>query len=234
MNKVFRLKVGFQSWEDMEWRVRTGFKGTFIGENGDVLEGEFKSLQLHGKGSKKLSNGRIENGEFKNDRLNGQGKLEWNGLICEGLFEDGRLTENFKATLSTGASIPETDELDLDFKKWRLRVEDDVISEMETLNLNPSDITPHQWIKSHFNNSNMFEGEFKNGIRHGFGVIYENKNIKKVGLFENGVMMKGVDVFENGYLQKFTKTLLEVELETLDFGKNIYKKRRKSNQNKRY
>ena len=104
-------------------------------------------------------------------------------------------------------------------------MEDDVISEMETLNLNPSDITPHQWIKSHFNNSNMFEGEFKNGIRHGFGVIYENKNIKKVGLFENGVMMKGVDVFENGLLhvelmfsENELKTFYSIETEV-----NFYK-----------
>ena len=143
-------------------------------------------------------------------------KLEWNVFTCKGIFDDGGLTDNFKAKVSLGISIPETNELDFNFKKLELMMEDDELNEMETLNLNQNDKNIHHWMKSNFNNTNVIEGECRNGIRHGFKAIYEKGVLSKVGLFERGVMVNGVNVLENGYLQKFSKTMLELELESIN------------------
>jgi hypothetical protein len=198
---VFRLKVGFNDWEDMEWRVRSSFKGTFVGENGEMIKGEFKSIQLHGMGTKQLANGRVESGCFKNDNLEGQGVIEWNGLVCQGTFENGRLTDDFVATLSDGTTLPELGLMSGCRSGRKLIVENDMVVETRRLNRSDRDRVVYEWVKTQFNSSKGSEGQCRDQKRHGFNIKYSQNRVKLVGIWDNGVFRFGVKAEEEGRLR---------------------------------
>lgn len=215
LQKTFGLKIGFNSWEDMEWRVRTSFKGTFVGDNGEIIQGEFKSIQLHGEGIKKLSNGRVESGTFKNDKLNGIGKLTWNGITCEGTFSNGNLTRDYKAKLSDGNELPEITNFNSLSRQRMLEVEDDMIKEIRHLNESPFDIVKYNWVKTHYINSRIIEGEQRDGKKHGFNIEYEDNKIVRIGHWENDLLIHAINVTSEGLLSYSAYSLMDIALEKI-------------------
>ncbi len=63
--------------------------GKMIFNNGDLYEGEFLNLKLHGNGTLKYRNGNVYTGEWINNKREGKGKIiHFNGDIYEGDFSN--------------------------------------------------------------------------------------------------------------------------------------------------
>lgn len=188
LERVFRIKANFNSWEQMEWRTAKSMKGTFISEDGDVITGEFKSVQLHGLGEKKLANGRYEQGFFVNDKLTGSGVVRWDQFECKGMFEQGRLVGDFEARLSNGHLVTQKGPIDgLEAQRFNFAIDDDFL--MESENLNDSGRT---WARIKYVNSQSFEGFSIDDSRQGFGIHTWPTGEIYAGIWEDGVPKESV------------------------------------------
>jgi hypothetical protein len=167
LEQMFRLRIGFNRWEELEWRVNTALTGTFIGDNGDILKGEFKSLQLHGPGEKRLANGRVETGTFRNDKLDGVGQVKWNNFECSGRFDRGRLNELYWARLSNGLELSMLDKENENAAKYSVVIQDDMIQEITKLNETDQCSSLFEWVVTRYANSDTNKSIYRNGIRHG-------------------------------------------------------------------
>jgi len=66
-------------------------QGTYIWDEGDIYDGEWKNSKMHGQGTKTWPNGDQYVGEFKNSVYNGQGTMTWaDGRKHVGEWKDGK------------------------------------------------------------------------------------------------------------------------------------------------
>jgi hypothetical protein len=201
LEQVFRLRIGFNRWEELEWRVSTSLSGTFIGDNGDIFKGEFKSIQLHGSGEKRLANGRVEIGTFRNDKLDGAGQVKWNTFECTGVFDRGRLAELYSARLSNGTELSMLDSQTTNASRYSVVIQDDMIQEITRLNETHQCSSLFEWIVTRYANSDTNKSIYKDGIRHG-----NSFHLKKDGgiihsQWKNGVQHFTYSVDEAGRIE---------------------------------
>jgi hypothetical protein len=231
--KLYDLKVGFSDWYQMEWRNTTSPKGKFISSNGDEFEGEFKSIQLNGPGTKRLINKCIVTGTFRNDKLEGKCTVEVPELFkCEGHFEDNHLVGDYEVTLTTGEVIKGNYSQDQIEDRCRFMIGSDGIYEGQMRNNKPhgtgtfyyadSDIYSGEWVEGRKEGQAVFKdkvgsrywGDFKNDKANGRGKFVTMNGDLYVGEVKSGKAQgKGRFVFSNGdtYEGTFTKNTMDGE-----------------------
>jgi hypothetical protein len=175
VDKLYDLCVGFTRWEEMEWRVSETIQGTFISETKEVFTGQFKSIQLNGLGEKKLANGRVERGTFRDNKLDGEGVLEWNEVRCHGLFKAGRLVQPYHVNFSNGEYVDFRDQPEpLASLAKTLAAADDMVQEIARFHNPKDDVHRYERIRTMFMNSDVMEGSYRDGQKHGVNFHFKN------------------------------------------------------------
>jgi hypothetical protein len=208
LQNMYNLKVGFSNWEEMEWRVSFNFKGSYVGQEGEIVRGEFKSIQLNGFGGRRYENGRIDKGFFKNDKLHGMGSVEWNGFRCQGTFFKGVLTSNFTAQLSNGVEINDFNVKKNALGKYTVFVDDLVVEEIREFRLRKTDVF-FQLIKTRFKTNVIMEGQCRNKKREGINFVFENDLLKFVGMYENGRKVEWIEFTNSNKTVKHVRVFLD-------------------------
>ena len=148
-------------------RERHG-KGMFKYPFGDIYEGEWKHNKMHGKGTLKFFSGLKLEGQWKNSKLFGYGTLfDSDGKECK--FE----IINY--------------DIHNDCNDFTFSNGDTLMNKLQTVNRNPMDIFTPSKSKLHedrsdnfrlhgeailtYPNGDKYEGEWKDGKRHGRGSI---------------------------------------------------------------
>lgn len=87
-------------------------KGTVKRNNGDVVEGNFKEMELTGIGIIKHADGQIEEGNFQKEKLHGFGTIKTQtAILKQGLFSNGKLKVSCKDTISCQAEVETLEKL---------------------------------------------------------------------------------------------------------------------------
>lgn len=200
LGRVYRLKIGFNSWTELEWRVPQSFSGTFAGDNGDLIKGEFKPVQLHGQGEKRLANGRVEKGYFRNDKLDGNGVIEWENLKVSGLFDQGQLVEVYSAKLFDGTDLTLFDK-PKGLPTHTLDIQDDMIRQIRRLNQTDQCQSVFEWVTTKFSNGDILEEMFQDGLQHGNSFYTRNDGSIIHRLFYRGGMHQSCTVDPDGNIE---------------------------------
>ena len=161
--------------------IRHG-QGSFLTEDGTLLEGTFHNGHLHGQGTctwadgakyignyedglrsgqgtMHYDNGSVYTGQWSNGSRNGQGKLTFtDGTYCEGAWVDGNL--NGEGVYCWSAN--------------------------EKYVGNFVDGKRHGYGVYYFPSGNRYEGEWVSGERHGKGTMYYANGTTQSGTWDNG------------------------------------------------
>lgn len=176
-------------------------KGVYINyQKGVEYNGDYFGGRRQGQGTLKLKDGSLYVGDFLEGKKHGQGKVQWtNGNWYNGNWEKGK---------KHGKGI----------MHWITRNEK---YEGDWKNNKPDGVGTHIWLekkKTHQILRNRYEGEFLNGLRHGYGVFYYANGARYEGeWFQN--MKHGyacyIDDNENATYSFFqnNKAIQEIEVE---------------------
>ncbi len=150
-------------------------KGTKEFSNGGIYTGQFVNGKRHGQGSQKWPNGDSYNGAWANGKTNGMGTYTWaNGDSYTGMTRDGKAYGQGTKKFANGDSYTGA---------WA----DDRYNGYRVERLN--------------DNQDVYEGQFKDGERHGrgkltcpYGLLPPGPRVKRL---PNGrLMLEGI--WENG------------------------------------
>ena len=167
---------------------------------GATYEGEFKNGEFSGHGVyKSPSQGMIYRGEFKNDRRNGMGFVYSKGGTLYGKFENDRLLHGtgkrrFKEIDSTEEGDFENEQLKYGKRTWPNG--DTYVGAFDNGNMN--DVKGvYTWASGW-----KYDGEYKDGLMHGFGVMTSPDGIVFEGQFKNDSRHKGTLTSPDGSVYK--------------------------------
>ncbi|MFK7771181.1 MAG: hypothetical protein AB8F94_03540 [Saprospiraceae bacterium] len=157
--------------------------GHYKWENGDIYIGEFKEYNPHGQGTTSWINGEKYIGDYVKGMLNGYGKYydKDGNIVNEGKWIDSSCDENFKITLKEGKCI------------FGDCVNGYGVQEIpKSNNIGSVLLDDYDFVE-------RYEGLWKDGERHGFGVIERANKGTYVGeLLTGDYHGKGIINLKNG------------------------------------
>lgn len=166
-----------------------------------LYQGEYFAGRRHGKGTLTLKDGSIYTGEFHQGKKHGFGTIQW----PSGNFYEGEFKEGVKSGRGVMHWLSRNEKYD---GEWKLD--------------KPEGLGTHVWLeqkKAHQILRNRYQGEFLNGLRHGFGTFFYANGARYEGeWFEN--MKHGYACFISEdekvsyHLFERNKSIKEIEVHT--------------------
>ncbi len=150
--------------------------GMYKFPNGDQYAGEFKKNERNGYGSSILTNGGAYTGYWKDSQMHGQGILQYSsGEKTEGVFLNGKIHLAKKVKLTNPNNFPPCPKANTNKSKDKEK--------------------PFEWNncwglfryenKFSLKRGDVYEGEWRNGLKHGLGTYYWSFGQKYVGQWKS-------------------------------------------------
>lgn len=159
--------------------------GIFHWKNGDTYQGEFWDNRPHGEGELTFSNGVRILGQFENGLASGWGKIRY---PCINLFTGGMALCGERSR-GEGPESQEVEELSgppENCSEAKIEGASEIDPNVEAANFQPQ-LQEKDWLHLY----EEYEGQFKEGQKHGWGKL----------LFKDGTVYEGE--FKQGYMEGF-------------------------------
>ena len=152
--------------------------------NGDCYVGEMKGGLKCGKGKYTWSAGQVYEGEWLNDKRNGQGSFTSGSTTFTGIWEDGFLMGFGTETRKDGYRY------EGDFVKSEKVKGKEILPNGDIYEGDFKSNVAHGFGKEVLHDGEVYEGSFENGQYNGHGVFTTKDGVKHEGTFVDGHLVE--------------------------------------------